>query len=40
MYDEGKTLPADLNSTGIQEAASRFLDTSRLVRVTAGFSPR
>jgi len=40
MYDEGKTLPADLSSTAIQEAAARFLDTSRLVRVTAGYSPR
>ncbi|MCI0410177.1 MAG: hypothetical protein L0191_16745, partial [Acidobacteria bacterium] len=40
MYDEGKTLPADLSSTAIQDAAARFLDSSRLVRVTAGFSPR
>jgi len=40
MYDEGKTLPAELTATAIQEAATRFLDSSRLVRVTAGYSPR
>jgi predicted Zn-dependent peptidase len=39
IYDEGKTLPAELTAAAILEAATRFLDSSRLVRVTAGYSP-
>jgi zinc protease len=40
VYDEGKTLPQDLSPAKIQEAATRFLDTSQLVRITAGVAPR
>jgi len=40
VYDEGKTLPQDLSPARIQEAAAHYLDTSQLVRITAGVAPR
>ena len=36
IYDEGRTLPAEMTPAALKEAAARYLDTSRLVRVTAG----
>jgi predicted Zn-dependent peptidase len=39
-YDEGKTLPAELSASAIKDAAARYLDTSRLVRVVTGGSSR
>ena len=40
IYDEGKTLPAELTPAALREAAALYLDASRLVRVTAGPAPR
>ncbi len=35
-YDDGKTLPAEMTPAGLKEAAGRFLDSAKLVRVSAG----
>ena len=39
-YDEGKTLPAEMTAAGLKEAAGKFLDSSKLVRVSAGPATR
>jgi zinc protease len=38
-YDEGKTLPANLTPALLKEGAARYLDATRLVRVSAGPPP-
>jgi hypothetical protein len=35
-YDEGRTLPLDLTPKLLKEGAARYLDATRLVRVTTG----
>ena len=35
-YDEGRTLPSPLTPALLKEGAARYLDASKLVRVTAG----
>jgi zinc protease len=38
-YEEGKTLPANLTPALLKEGAARYLDATRLVRVSAGPPP-
>ena len=40
VYDEGKTLPAEMTPSKLKEAAGKFLDSSKLVRVSAGPASR
>ncbi|HEU5180986.1 MAG TPA: pitrilysin family protein [Candidatus Polarisedimenticolia bacterium] len=35
-YDDGKTLPAEMTAGGLKEAAGKYLDSAKLVRVSAG----
>jgi zinc protease len=39
-YEEGKTLPAQMTASGLKEAAGKYLDTSKLVRISAGPASR
>jgi zinc protease len=36
VYEEGKTLPDNLSPAALKEAAALYLDSTKLVRVTAG----